>query len=565
MKGTLIMAFDGVITSLVVDELNSKIVGGKINKIFEPNKNEIILDIYNKEKFLLDICIDSSNCRLNLTEYSKQNPKIAPNFCMLLRKYLVGAIIKKIYSYELDRIVIINFETYNELNDLVNYKLIIELMGKHSNIILLNNNDIIIDSNRHISSENALRTILPANPYTYPISNKINILKTNLDDFINSITLNTLSTITDVIVANYTGISKTFLKYAINVLNIDENNCTTDDLCKIYNYILEILNNKKVDFEIINSNSKLDFTIKLSINEISNSINKFIDEFYFKKENEELFRGYKNNILKLILSMLTKYNKKLDTIYQKLEDCKNMDTYKLYGELITSNLYKINNNINLEELKLENYYDNNNIIIVPLDKRYSPSYNAKLYFKKYNKLKNTLNVVSIQKKNIENEISYLETIVFSINESTSIEELDEIHQEIEDTILCKKSIQNKTNTKMDNFNIIPVKINNFNVYVGKNNKQNDYITFRLSDKNDIWFHVQNIHGSHVLLKTNNNQISDTDEIIYKCAKLAVLHSKANNERKVAVDYTLIKNVKKPKSSKPGFVIYNNYKTIIVDN
>ena len=166
MEGMLIMAFDGIVTKLVVDELYNNIVGGKINKVFEPNKNEIILDIYNKEKFLLDICIDSSNCRLNLTTYLKVNPKVAPNFCMLLRKYLIGAIIKNIYSYELDRIVVINFETYNELNDLVNYKLVIELMGKHSNIILLNNDDVILDSNRHISSENALRTILPANPYT---------------------------------------------------------------------------------------------------------------------------------------------------------------------------------------------------------------------------------------------------------------------------------------------------------------------------------------------------------------------------------------------------------------
>lgn len=559
------MAFDGIVTKLVVDELCNKIVGGKINKVFEPNKNEIILDIYNKEKFLLDICIDSSNCRLNLTTYLKVNPKVAPNFCMLLRKYLIGAIIKNIYSYELDRIVVINFETYNELNDLVNYKLVIELMGKHSNIILLNNDDVILDSNRHISSENALRTILPANPYTYPTSNKINILKTNLEDFIKLITFNKTSNIIEAIVSNFTGMSKTFVKYTINLLNIDENNYTTDDLSKIYYYILEVINNKKIDFEVLNLNNKSDFTIKISSNESQNSLNKFIDDFYFKKENDELFKNYKNNILKLILSMLSKYNKKLDSIHQKLEDCKNMNTYKLYGELITSNLYKINNNINCEELKLENYYDSNNILTIPLDKKYSPSYNAKLYFKKYNKLKNTQSIVSVQKENIEREISYLETIVFSISEATTIEELNEIHQEIEDNILGKKNKKTNANIKNENLNIIPLKINDFTVYIGKNNKQNDYITFKLSDKNDIWFHVQNLHGSHVLLKTNNTLIPDNSDIIYKCAKLAALHSKASNEKKVAVDYTLIKNVKKTKASKPGFVIFNNYKTIIVEN
>ena len=263
--------------------------------------------------------------------------------------------------------------------------------------------------------------------------------------------------------------------------------------------------------------------------------------------------------------MLSKYNKKLDSIHQKLEDCKNMNTYKLYGELITSNLYKINNNINCEELKLENYYDSNNILTIPLDKKYSPSYNAKLYFKKYNKLKNTQSIVSVQKENIEREISYLETIVFSISEATTIEELNEIHQEIEDNILGKKIKKTNSDIKNENLNITPLKINDFTVYIGKNNKQNDYITFKLSDKNDIWFHVQNLHGSHVLLKTNNTPIPDNSDIIYKCANLAALHSKASNEKKVAVDYTLIKNVKKPKASKPGFVIFNNYKTIIVEN
>ena len=186
------MAFDGLITKSIVSELNTYLTGGKINKVYQPNKNELILDIYNKKKFMLNICIDSSNCRINLSKHLKENPKIAPNFCMLLRKYLTSSKIISLETYNLDRILIINLENYNELNDLVKYKLIIELMGKHSNVILVNENNIIIDSMRHIASKQALRNTLPANPYVFPTSEKLNLLKISQNEFINIINLEKL-------------------------------------------------------------------------------------------------------------------------------------------------------------------------------------------------------------------------------------------------------------------------------------------------------------------------------------------------------------------------------------
>lgn len=556
------MAFDGLITNSIISELNTCLTGGKINKIYEPNKNEILLDIYNQKKFMLNICIDSTNCRINLTKHLKENPKIAPNFCMLLRKYLTSSKIISLEAYNLDRIVIINLENYNELNDLVKYKLIIELMGKHSNIILVNEKNIIIDAMRRISSKQALRNTLPANPYTFPTSNKLNLLEISEDAFITIINSDTRENLIDICSNQFNGISKSFMFYTLKKLNIDANNFNKNDLIKLYNYIKNIILQNNVSCTEFNFNSKKDFSLTLS--DKSTSINAFIDEFYFNKEMNETFVNYRNTVLKLILSLLGKYNKKLAVIQEKLNECGDMDKYKLYGELITSNLYKINNNVNIDSITLENYYDNNNLITVPLDKKISPSYNAKNFFKKYNKLKHTLEIVTNQKFQIQDEISYLESIIYSLENSSNIQEVNEIHEEIEENILNKNSLQ-KSKSKNEGIDLYKINIDGFTIYIGKNNKQNDYITFKMSDKNDLWFHVQGFHGSHVLLKTNGKEIDDINPIILKSAKLAVLNSKANNENKVAVDYTLIKNIKKPKGAKPGFVVFNNYKTIIVDN
>lgn len=559
------MAFDGIVTHSIVKELNNIIINGKINKIYQPTKNEIILDIYNKKKFMLNICIDSSNCRINLTNHLKENPKQAPNFCMLLRKYLINSKITSIDTYGLDRIVIITLENYNELNDLVNLKLIVELMGKHSNVILLNENNIIIDSLRRISSERASRNILPANPYIFPASDKLDLLKISKNDFINEINIrkNNENNLDKIISKLFTGISKTSIQYTLNKLTINNINFTDEDIEKLYCYLKNIISNTNISCKEFDNNGKLDFALDIDYSEVS--INSFIDNFYYNKEVNETFINYRNNVSKLVLSLLSKYNKKLLNIQSKLKECEDMEKYRLYGELITSNLYKINNNINLESLELENYYDNNNLIKIELDKRYSPSLNAKMFFKKYNKLKSTLEIVTTQQIQINNEISYLDSIVYALEKSTDIENVYQIHEEIEENFL-QKNIKNKVNkSKTDCLKLYSTTIDGFTVYIGKNNKQNDYITFKLSDKNDLWFHVQGFHGSHILLKTNNKTIEDNNPIIYKCAKLAVIHSEASNENKVAVDYTLIKNIKKPKGAKPGFVIFNKYNTIIIEN
>lgn len=558
------MAFDGFMTKAVVSELNNCLIGGKVLKIYQPNKDEVILNIYaNSKHYNLEICIHSSNCRIHLTSEKKQNPTTPPSFCMLLRKHLVGSKIRKIESIGLDRIVIFHLETYNELNDLIYKKLVIELMGKHSNIILLNEKDMIIDAVRHIASD---RNILPANPYSLLPSDKRNISDISLEEF-NEIVNMSPNKFVNTISSYFYGFSKSFICYVASVLNINLDQFSSIDISNFYQYIRNLLsniNNLKVDCVNFEFNNKLDYVLNSSENVSDLKINTFLDNYYSSKEKSEYFENYKNNILRLILNHLKKYQKRLANIDKKLEECKQMDNYKLYGELITANLYKINNRFNIDTICLENYYDNNKQINISLDKRYSPAVNAKIFFKKYNKLKNALEIVTKQKQETKNELTYIESIIYSIESAITINELDDIYLEIQETILNKKIIDRKTmKTKKENSSPISLEIDGYTIYVGRNNKQNDTLTFKIANKNDIWFHAKDIQGSHVVLSLNH-QNKPSEDTISKCASVAAFYSKAKASSKVEVQYTEIKNIKKPRNSKPGFVVFNQYKSIIVE-
>lgn len=568
------MAFDGIVLRQVAKELNTCLLNGKITKVYEPNKNEILLGIYsNGKNHLLNICINPVNYRIHITSSTKPNPNNAFNFCMLLRKHLIGMHIKSIYNYDLERIITIELEGFNELNDLTTKKLIIELMGKHSNVILLNENDIIIDSLRHLDAyTHSNRDILPAHKYVLPSNNKISFINlTSFSEFYNTVINVENSNIIDTIINTFTGFSKPFLQYLLEKLHLSTSATSKNDLEILYNYIKNIINSPFLCCLPYKYNNKNDYIIDIAEEADTLKVNSFIDTFYSTKELEDSFKNYRNNILKLILAELKKYTKRLSNINQKLEECNKMDTYKLYGELITANLYKINNNINVDSIELENYYDNNNLIKIPLDKTISVSYNAKKYFKKYNKLKNALQIVNLQKKDASGQIDYLESIIYELENAKTIEDINLIYEEISENILFKNTLSNsktssKKNTtkkknKEESFSPLVYTIDDYTVYVGKNNKQNDYLTLKFAHKNDLWFHTKDVHGSHVVLRTNGNEIEQ--DLINKCASLAAFYSKASSSSNVAVDYTFVRYVKKPSSAKPGMVIYANYSTVNV--
>ena len=564
------MAFDGFITKAVVSELKTILIGAKVNKVFQPNKNEIILGLYNSgSNYALDLCTIPDLCRICLTTHSKPNPQNAYNFCMLLRKYLIGGKISKISSYDLERTIEIQFECYNELNDLVIRKLFIEIMNRQSNIILTNDKNIIIDTLKHF--DNQIRELLPAHEYNFVPISKISFLEQSLESFIEIINENPNENLSKILLEHFIGFSKPFINNILNELKIDDLNYSKEDLIHVFNYIKNIID----DFGKASISCKLvdikDYTLSMQENIKPLNINYFIDDFYFQKELESNFTSLRNSLLKIISSSLKKVSKKLINIDTKLKECENMDTYKLFGELLTANLYRLGSEENLNKIELENYYDNYNLITIPLDKTISVQANIEKYFKKYNKLKNALSIVSEQKKEAEKELDYIQSIVFSLENAKTIHDINEVYEEISENVSIKKDISKKkqqnNKKKKDNEEIKfeTAEIDGFTVFIGKNNIQNDYISLKLADKNDVWFHTQKLHGSHVLLRNPENlEISDIPEnVLFNCAKMAKENSKANTSLNVCVDYCFAKYVKKASGAKPGMVIYTNFKTIIV--
>ena len=575
------MAFDGIVTKAVVAEM-SVLNGARIDKIFQPNKNEILLGLYtNKKNYAIDICIDSQNCRINLTTNSKPNPQVAPNFCMLLRKNLIGLKLKSLITFDLERLIVLEFEGFDELDDIISKKLVIELMGKHSNVILLDDSNIIIDSLRHIKEiSEDYRDILPHTKYSFPTSNKCSFLELkNFDEFKNNLNLSDIDSLPVQISNTFNGISKNFISSIIKKFDIKVLNASNLEI--IFNYIKNVIDNigsNKLSFEEVKNSEGVvkDYFLVPSISPVDPfSLNFFIDDFYFNKETFEIFINYRNTLLKLILDTLKKYTKRLDNINEKLHECDNMEKYRVYGELLTANLYRIPNK-NIEEIELENYYDNNNKLLIKLDKRYSPSVNAKRFFKKYSKLKNTLEVVSQQKKDTLKELDYIDSIVYELENSSNVDELAVIFEELSENDIFKdktsKAINSKkskvkksklTKNKEVSFNPIKYTVGKYTVLVGRNNKENDYLTLKYSSKNDLWFHTKDFHGSHTILKIDNSLPYPSLEVLVEVAKIAAKHSKAKNSSNVPVDYCEVKFVKKPSGSRPGMVIYTNNKTLNV--
>ena len=581
------MAFDGIVTRAVTKELKN-IVNYKIDKVYEPDKNTVVLGLYGKgENYNLLLCISANNCRLHLTTHQQKNPVSAPNFCMLLRKHILGYKVKNISTVDLERIVFIDLENNEVPSKPLNKRLIVELMGKHSNIILTDNNNIIIDSLRHTNiEENSNRDIYPTAKYIFPETLKHSFLELkDFEDFYSKIEphltdyiVNQSKDISDLNIFNYNidkiisntfnGISSSFVKNLIQKLCI--NDISKNALETIYLKIKELIYSDF--FDLIVLENKKDYFLYCSKEDLGPYITNYtLDDFYYDKETLELFTNYRNNILNLILATLKKYEKRLLNIDSKLLESNSKEKYRLYGELITSNLYRIPSK-NMPLIELENYYSNNDKIKIPLDIKYSPAQNAKQYFKKYSKLKNAMEIVNQQKQETIEDINYMESIIYELNTCKTVEDVEEIYEEIAESNLFsnklnlkkKKKIQKKklTKNKSAHFNPLKYVIDGYTILVGRNNKENDYLTCKFAKKNDLWFHTKDTHGSHVILKINQNEFV-SEEIIIEAAKLAVKHSKAKNSSHTPVDYCKVSNVKKPSNSKPGFVIYTNNKTVYI--
>lgn len=574
------MALDGIVTKNIIKELNTTILGGKIDKIYQPEKDEIIINIYNKgNTYKLLVSANSSNPRIHLTRYSKQNPATPPMFCMLLRKHLVGGIIQNIEQFQIDRVIFIDISSMDELGNMVIKRLIIEIMGKHSNIILIDKaSSKIIDSIKRVTSAmSRVREVLPGVSYILPKQDdKKNPLRTNKEEFLDLLSKEDKSKkIYKFFYEKYMGLSPIISKEICYLANIDIDSpigaLSEKDGEKLFNVFSEIINKiKKEEFKPTLIKKEygqqyrafycLDIQQFGSNNKIyMESINQILDEYYTINDKLDRIQQKSQTIRKQVQTKLERAINKLSKQKQELLNSKKREKYKIYADLISANLYRIEKG--LEEIELENFYDENlEKIKIPLDKKLSPVENAQRYYKKYTKLKNAERLLLNQIPETEEEIEYLENVLNSLDNCTEVVEIEEIKEElIKEGYLKGKISKNKVSRKSKPLHYISS--DGFHIYVGKNNKQNDMLTLRTAKKNDLWFHVQKMPGSHVIVKAENRQVPENT--LLEAALLAAYYSKGKYSTNVAVDYTERKNVKKPKDAKAGMVIYENFKTIFV--
>lgn len=574
------MAFDGIVVNSLARELNEILNGSKIDKVYQPERDEICLKVRSREgNKKLVISASASNPRVYLADkYEKNNPKKAPVFCMTLRKHIQNGVIVGIEQVGFERIIKISVESYDELKEKTIKNLYVEIMGKHSNIILvMENQNKILDSIKRVPiSISRVRQILPGNEYELPPEqDKMNPLnKINADELLERIKSGK-GQVFKSIYTNILGISPLVAKDVCLRVDIDKSkdieqisledskkiadeiNRIFDDLAKdkIYpNVVIDEKKDKIIEFSSIRLKQYEDLT------EVrKDTISQAIEDYYLIKDKKERINQKSSNMKKNISLKLERINHKLEKQAKELKDSEKADEYKVKGELLTAFIYMIKPG--MESIKLANFYDNNEEIEIKLKAHFSPSENAQKYFKKYNKLKNATEELTKQIAINEEEAQYLENTLLSIENCENEKELKEIKEELMREGYIKTYKMPKKNNKPGT-NIMKYISSNGNlIMVGKNNKQNDYLTLRLADNEDLWFHTKDIPGSHVLLKVGGKKFDEKE--ILEAATLAAYYSKAKMSENVPVDYTTKRNVRKPSGAKPGLVIYEKNKTVYV--
>lgn len=577
------MSFDGIVMSSLAFELSSLLKNGRIEKIYQPENDEIILSIRNESKnYKLLISASSSNPRIYITNDTKTNPMTPPMFCMLLRKHVQSGRIMDVYQYSMDRVLCIDIQSLDELGVLSTKTLIVEVMGKHSNIILIDKNtNKIIDSVKRIPvSVSSVRQVLPGLDYNNPPSQgklyPINLSKEDFISFLNK-SENGIA-IYRALYGNIIGLSPLLAREICFRANIDLDSIVGQlqqkDIDTLYSsfkkFYDNIFNNvftptmiKNEDESEILAFSAIDILQYgiLPRNQYS-SINELLEDFYITRDKIDRIKHKSIDLRKSVSIKLDRTLNKFAKQKEELLEAEGREVFKIYGDLLTANLHRIEKK--QTSIILENFYKEDlEKIKINLDPRLSPIQNAQRYYKKYNKLKNAYQLVSEQIIKTQEEIDYLENILISLDNCTELKEIEEIREELTNEGYVKKSSL-KTKKKEKEISSSPlhfVSSDGYDIFVGKNNKQNDYLTLKLSNKEDIWMHTKNIPGSHVIIKSKDNQISKTT--ITEAAILAAYYSKAKLSSNVPVDYTERKNVKKPSGAKPGMVIYDYYNTIYV--
>ena len=566
------MSFDGIFTKAVVDEIYPLLLNGKINKINQPDKNEINLQIYNKENYKLLLSCANNLSRIHLSEKSKKNPITAYNFCMLLRKHLVGGTIKNIYQHKMDRVVCFEIENLNELKELSKKLLIIEIMGKHSNIILVDKeSNKIIDAIKHIDSrQSSIREVFPNKDYFFVKDEKENILDENYKLPSEILKNSEPISMKKFFYTNYLGFSPIIsyeLLHNSNVdMDINSSNLNDENIQKIDENFVKLVENIKdknyypifIKDEMNNNKDFYCFDLNLyEKKESVDSLSKLVESFYHNNSLRDRINQKASGFKKILNTKLNRLTNKYLAMNDELLNNQSKEDLKIFADLLSINIYKIEKG--MKKVLAENIYDNMEEVEISLDERKSPRENIEAYYKKYKKLKTADEIIKAELPKIEEEIKYIKQILETIEIITELNELSEIEEELISLGYIRKSKKNKQKLEKSKPYIFETDSGAL-IYVGKNNLQNENLTLKFANKNDIFFHAQDVPGSHVILRGAN--LTEND---YKIAGfLAGYYSYFKNEGYANVDYTEKKHIRKAKGTGLGMVYYDNYKTLFID-
>lgn len=568
------MAFDGVTIANVVSELKRELVGGRLYKIAQPEEDELLLTIKQPagQRKLL-ISASASLPLLYLTETNKPSPMTAPNFCMLLRKHLQNGRITDISQPGLERIVHIRIEHLDEMGDLRHKTLIIEIMGKHSNIIFCNDDNMIIDSIKRVSAAvSSLREVLPGKPYFVAgTQDKLDALTTDFDTFRQAISAKP-QPVFKALYGCFSGISPVLAQELCHEAGIDGDRpaAALDDadhhtLFRAFSDMVNAIKEERFTPNIAYTSGRPVEFCALPLKMYDNTVifgtmSELLETYYTEKEALTRIRQKSADLRHIVQTALERNVKKYDLQLRQIQDTEKRDTYRIYGELL--NTYGYGAQPGAKSLEALNYYTNENITI-PLDPTLSATENAKKYFDKYNKLKRTYEALSQLTQEVKAEIDHLESVSNSLDIALREEDLAEIKEELtESGYIRRKSGSKKQKAASRPFHYISS--DGFHMYVGKNNYQNDELTFKVATGNDWWFHAKKIPGSHVIVRLGSAD-ELPDRTFEEAARLAAYYSKGRDQEKVEIDYIQKKHVKKPAGAKPGFVVYYTNYSMSIDS
>ncbi|WP_301169218.1 Rqc2 family fibronectin-binding protein [Brevibacillus nitrificans] len=558
------MAFDGVVTRAVVRELH-KLVGGRISKVHQPHHTDIVMQIRCQgENVKLLLSANPTYPRIHLTTEEFINPLEAPMFCMLLRKHCEGGVIESVQQVGMERIIHIDVRTRDELGDTVSRRIIMEIMGKHSNIILMDpQSGMILDSALHVTMAiSQYRQVVPGKNYVSPPSqDKEDPLTATEQSFLSSIDWNS-GRLDKQIVEAYTGISPLLAKEIVYRAGL----ANRDSLWKAYSEIMQDILQDKYVPEIVETADKANFHV-VALTHLTDrasttsfaSVQACLQAFYEGKALRDTVKQRAHDLIRFVTGEKNKNEKKIEKLENTLQEAKDADLFRLYGELITANMHQMKRGDT--ELVTVNWYDEAGAMItIPLDPLKSPSENLQSYYKRYNKAKNSMQVVGEQIEQAQTEIVYLDGLLVQLAHAT-LKDAEEIREELVEQGYMRDRKKRGPRKKKDVRPELEAyqSTDGTDILVGKNNKQNEYLTNKLAAPYETWLHTKDIPGSHVVIRAREF----SDQTLLEAANLAAYFSRAQQGSQVPVDYTLIKHVKKPSGSKPGYVIYEQQRTLYV--